>query len=366
MATEKDYYTILGVAKSATLEEIKTAFRKLAMQYHPDRNPGDKVAEERFKEAAEAYEVLSNPEKRKMYDQFGHAAFSQGQGGGGGYRGFNMDEVFNGEDIFGGFNDIFESFFGGGGGRKRQSGPRRVRGSDIRADISLNLVDVLQDKTIKLKVRRNEQCDSCGGTGSRSSKPPKTCPTCGGTGSVRTMQGFFSISTPCPNCNGIGTVIDDPCSKCRGTGVTERDELISIRIPAGVEDGMKVRISGEGDIGRNGGSRGDLYVLINIKNNTGFERQSNNLLGKLRISYPRAIFGGDVEVETLESKKRVSIPAGVQVGHQIRLRGEGIPDVHTHQRGDIYYEVTIDIPRNLNAQAKKMMKEYAEILGEKM
>lgn len=370
MATEKDYYELLGVQRNASDEEIKKAYRKQAMKYHPDRNPGDKVSEEKFKEVSEAYEVLSDPEKKKMYDQFGHAAFKQaGAGGPGGFggRGFDFEDIFGGS----GFEDIFSSFFGGGGGSSRRggAGSRRggaERGTDIRADISLNLADILTDKNLKIKVKRNEVCDVCNGAGSKSGSNPGTCPTCGGRGSVRTNQGFFSISTTCPSCHGTGTVITDPCPNCRGNSVVEKENMITVKIPAGVEDEMRLRVTGEGDAGRFKGPRGDLYVLIHIKNNTEFERQGTDLYGKMKISFPRAVFGGQVDVETLDGRKKVNIPSGVQSAHQIRLRGEGLPDIRSKERGDIYFEVVIDVPKNLKAKDRDLLKEYMKSTGEEI
>lgn len=368
MATEKDYYEVLGVSRGADAEEIKRAYRKLAMKYHPDRNPNDKLAEEKFKEASEAYEVLSDPQKRQMYDQFGHSAFTQQAGGPGGFSGFSTR--FNFDDIFGGgfgFDDIFDSIFGGRRTSSRKSSrSRQMQGNDIRADITLNLTDVLKDKKVKIKLRREEVCTACRGTGSRNNSAPKTCPTCGGSGMVRTSQGFgfISIQTTCPTCHGTGTVISDPCPVCNGSGTVEEEKVITVRIPAGVDNGKILRIIGEGDVGKNGGPRGNLYVHISINNNTAFERHNDDLYGTLTISYPRAVFGGTVEVETLDGKKLVNIPAGVQVGHKIHLRGFGIPNIETGIRGDIYYTVVIDIPRHISAQAKRLLKEYANSIGE--
>ncbi len=369
MATEKDFYDILGVSRGANEDEIKKAYRKQAMKYHPDRNPGDKVAEDKFKEASEAYEVLSNSEKRKMYDQFGHAAFQQGGGAGGGFQGgFNFNDIFGGGGMGGGgvFDDIFDTFFGGGGtrGRTRQSGPRKTRGSDIRADISLKMIDILQDKNLKLKVRRNEVCDTCNGSGSKSGKAPTTCQTCGGSGTVRTSQGFFTVQTTCPTCHGNGSQVSDPCPSCRGSGTREKDSVINVKIPAGVEDGMRLRVSGEGDVGQNGGPRGDLYVLITVNNDSEFQREGKDLYAKLKISYPRAIFGGKIPVSTIEGEKQINIPAGVQVGHQIRIKGEGMPDIRSKVRGDIYFEIVIDVPKNLSGKAKNLLKDFASETGE--
>ncbi len=364
MATEKDYYDLLGIPKNSSDEEIKKAFRKMAMKYHPDRNSGDKVSEEKFKEINEAYEILSDPEKRKMYDQFGHSAFNQpgfgGQNPGG--AGFDFGDMFGGS----GFEDIFNTFFGGNTTRRSSTGNRTAaaRGSDIRADITLNLNDILSDKNLKIKVRRNEVCDVCHGTGSRGGQKAAVCPTCGGRGTVRTTQGFFSISTTCPACHGAGTVISDPCYTCRGEGIIDKDSYITVKIPAGVDDEMRLRVSEEGDAGKHGGPRGDLYVLIHIKNDTNFERKSNDLYGKLKISFPRAVFGGQIDVDTLEGIKKVNIPSGVQSAHQIRLKNEGIPDIRTKIRGDIYYEIVIDVPKILKPKEKEALKEYAKVAGE--
>ncbi len=362
MPTNKDYYEILGVSRNASDDEIKKAYRKLAMKYHPDRNQGNKEAEEKFKEINEAYEVLSDPEKRRMYDQFGHQAFAQG-GFGSSTTGFDFDL----NDIFGEspFEDIFSSFFGGPFTRKdSRRRERRTRGSDIRADISINLSEILSEKNLTIKVRRNEPCSACSGTGSKNSSTPSTCPTCGGRGQVRTTQGFFTISTTCPRCNGTGTVISDPCHICRGKSVVEKDVNLTIRIPAGIEDGTKMRISGEGDIGEFNGVRGDLYVIVYVKNDTSFERQGSNLYCKLKISFPRAVFGGLLEVETLSGRKKINIPAGVQTGHQIRLKGEGLPDIRTKIRGDILYEIQIDVPKNPSLKEKELLRQYASLIGE--
>jgi molecular chaperone DnaJ len=363
MATEKDYYELLGVSRDASDDDLKKAYRKMAMQYHPDRNPGDKVAEEKFKEINEAYEVLSNTDKRRMYDQFGKSAFAPGGFGGqpGGAGSFDFGDVFGGS----GFEDIFNTFFGGGTSGRRSGGRTSAsRGADIRADINLNLEDILTDKNLKIKVKRNEACDVCHGTGSKGGQKPATCPTCNGRGSVRSTQGFFSISTTCPKCRGTGNIISDPCSNCHGNGVVDKDATITVKIPAGVDDEMRLRVSDEGDAGKNGGPRGDLYVLIHIKNNSIFERRNTDLYGRLKISFPRAVFGGQIDVDSLEGIKKINIPSGVQSGHQIRLRGEGIPDIRSKVRGDIYYEVTIDVPKNLKAKEKDLLKDYAKASGE--
>ncbi len=366
MSTKRDYYEILGVSRNATDEELKKAYRKLAMQYHPDRNPGNKEAEEKFKEINEAYEVLSDPEKRRMYDQFGHQAFGPGGFGHGGFGqdsgfGFDINDIFGDESPF---EDIFSTFFGGGSFGRRAKSTRKSRGRDIRADITINLTDLINDKNVTIKVRRNEPCSACGGTGSRSSSSSSTCPTCRGTGRVRNTQGFFTIETTCPKCHGTGTIVSDPCNVCHGESVVEKDVTLTIRIPAGVEDGTRLRVSGEGDAGQFNGSRGDLYVIIHVKNDTNFERRGNDLYGRLNISFPRAVFGGQIEVPTLTGKKKVNLAPGVQSGYQLRLRGEGLPDYRTKIRGDIYYEVHIDVPEHLTSKEKELLREYASLRGE--
>ncbi len=363
---KEDYYEILGVSRNATDEEIKKAYRKLAMQYHPDKNPGDKKAEEKFKEINEAYEVLSDPQKRKMYDQFGHQAF--GQGGFGQSPGFDFDinDIFGGEDSP--FEDIFSAFFGHsfGKGSTRGSRTKKSRGQDIRADITVNLSEIITDKNITLKVRRNEPCHACHGTGSKNASSPTTCPNCGGRGQVRTTQGFFTISTTCPRCHGTGTIISNPCPICRGESVVEQDVTLTIRVPAGVEDNTRLRVAGEGDAGKFDGIRGDLYVVIHVKNDTIFERRGTDLFGKLKISFPKAVFGGSIEVSTVNGRKKINIPAGVQSGYQIRLRGEGLPDIRTKTRGDIFYEVHIDVPQHLSQKEREILKQYAALIGESL
>lgn len=366
MPSEKDYYEILGVSRSATDEEIKKAYRKLAMKYHPDRNQGDKAAEEKFKEINEAYEVLSDPEKRRMYDQFGNSAFSQAGFNPGDFRtNFDFNDIFDSGTFGDAFEDIFSTFFGTRtSSRKSRNRTQVFKGSDIRADITLNLTEILTDKTIKIKVRRNEVCETCHGTGSRGGASPSTCPQCGGSGMVRTTQGFFTISTNCPRCHGTGTIISDPCYTCKGNGVHEKEVQINIKIPAGVEDGMRLRISGEGDVGKFNGPRGDLYVVVHIKNDTNFERRGKDLYAQYKISFPKAVFGGQIEVDTLEGKKKVSIPAGVQPGYQIRLKNEGLPDIHSKIRGDLYYEIVINVPKNVYGREREILREYAKIIGE--
>lgn len=356
-----DYYQILGVDRSATQEDIKKAFRKLAMQHHPDRNPGNKESEEKFKELGKAYEVLSDPQKRQMYDQYGEAAF-QGQGGGQG--GGSYEDLFRGfGGGGGGFEDIFESFFGGGGSRRR---PRENRGGDIHAEVTLDLKEVLQKKNIDVKIRRLDPCTACEGTGSKSKAAPVTCSTCKGSGQVQLSQGFFTIAQPCPKCHGTGKMVADPCATCKGEGVSPQQDTISVVIPAGVDDGNKLRVGGEGHSAPMKGARGDLYIYINVRNHTPFLRDTVHLHAKLPISFARAVLGGEIEVATLEKPKKIKIPAGIQPGQKIKVEGEGLPEVHGTRRGSIFYEASIEVPRNINGKAKDALKEFAASLGEKI
>ena len=357
-----DYYSILGVDRSATQEEIKKAFRKQAMQYHPDKNPNNKEAEEKFKELGKAYEVLSDPQKRQMYDQYGEAAFQQGQGGPGG----GFEDIFRGFGAggAGGFEDILESLFGGGGGGGRRS--RAHRGSDVHAEISLDLKEVLNKKNIEIKVRRQDSCKACDGTGSKSKTAPATCPTCRGHGQVQLNQGFFSIAQPCPKCHGSGRIVTDPCGTCKGESLVVQQDTVSIVIPAGVEDGNKLRVGGEGSAAPLNGQRGDLYIHINVRNHTPFMREGVHLYAKLPISFTRAVLGGEIEVATLESKKKIKLPEGIQPGQKIKLDGEGLPEVHGSKRGSIFYEASIEVPKHINGKAKEALKSFAAAVGEKI
>lgn len=357
-----DYYGLIGVSNSASQDEIKKAFRKQAMKYHPDRNPGDKEAEAKFKEIGKAYEVLSDPEKRKLYDQYGEAAFQGGAGAGGGFE--DMFRGFGGGFSGGGFEDIFESFFGGGGGRRRA--PQEVRGADIQAEVSIYLKDVLQKQTVDLKIRRAEPCESCDGTGSASKKAPVTCSTCQGSGHVQVSQGFFAMTQACPKCHGTGKMVSDPCGSCKGESTLIKTMPISAVIPAGVDEGMKVRLAGEGHAAPFKGQRGDLYLYIHVRNDSRFMRDHDNIYAKLNISFAKAVLGGEVEVETLESKKKIKLPEGVQPGQKIRLDGEGTPNVRSGRRGNLIYEAHIEVPKKVSGKAKDLLKEYAKEMKESL
>ena len=343
---DKDFYEILGVQRNASDDEIKKAYRKKAMKHHPDRNKDDKKAERKFKEAAAAYEVLKDSEKRSAYDQYGHDAFRQGGGG----QGFG--------DFGGGFSDIFEEFFGGGfGGQSRQRGPQR--GNDLRYNMSISLQEAYTGKKSQIRIPSYEGCDLCSATGSADKTGPSTCSTCGGQGKVRSTQGFFSIERPCPTCGGEGSSIKNPCLKCSGTGQVKKQKTISVTIPAGVDTGTRIRISGEGEPGQRGAGNGDLYIFVEIQKDKLFERAEENIFCQIPISITTAILGGDVEVPTIEGKKaRLNIPPGTQSETQFRLKGKGMSILRQTRRGDMYVEVNVEIPVNLNSKQKAILQEF--------
>ncbi|MGL4393961.1 MAG: molecular chaperone DnaJ [Brevinema sp.] len=356
-----DYYDLLGVSRSASQDEIKKAFRKQAMKYHPDRNPNDAEAEAKFKEAGKAYEVLSDPQKRQTYDQYGEAAFQQGGGGAGGFGGGFEDIFRGGFGGAGGFEDIFESFFGGGGGRSQA---QSLRGSDVQTQVKFDLKDVLEKQTIDLKIRRAEPCGTCKGTGSKSQKAPTTCTTCRGAGRVQVQQGFFAMTQACPHCKGSGKMVADPCHTCRGESVVMESVPVSAVVPAGVDDGMKLRISGEGNAAPFNGPRGDLYIFISIRNHTKFMRDGDHLLAKLEISYARAVLGGEIEVQTLETPKKIKLPEGIQPGQKLKIEHAGIPNVRSGRRGHLYFEAYIEVPKKVSGKAKDLLKELAKEMKE--
>ena len=362
--TKRDYYEILEVSKNATAEEIKKAYRKKAIQYHPDKNPGDRESEEKFKEAAEAYEVLSNPEKKQRYDQFGHAGMS-GNAGGGFSGGFTDIE-----DIFSSFGDIFGGHFGGFGGfgGSRSRGGRRVsRGSDLRVKVTLNLNEVVNGVEKKIKVKKYVACQHCNGTGAKNGSSFSTCQTCRGTGQVtrisNTILGQMQTTSTCPTCQGDGKMITDPCSHCAGEGIVRDEEVISIKIPAGVGEGMQLNVSGKGNTGRRGGINGDLLVLINEENHPDLIRDGNNLVYNLFLSFPEITLGTTAEIPTVEGKVKVKIDAGTQPEKILRLRGKGIPDVNGYGKGDLLVRVHVWIPKKLNAEEKKILEKLMSSPG---
>ena len=345
---DKDFYEILGVQKNASDDEIKKSYRKLAMKYHPDRNKDDKESERRFKEVSAAYEILKDSEKRSAYDQYGHDAFRQGGMGGG--QGFG--------DFGGGFSDIFEEFFGGGfGGSSRQRGPQR--GNDLRYNMSVSLQEAFNGKKSQIRIPSYEGCDLCSATGSADKSGPSTCSTCGGHGKVRSTQGFFSIERPCPKCGGEGSSIKNPCLKCSGSGQVKKQKTISVTIPAGVDTGTRIRISGEGEPGQRGAGNGDLYIFVEVQKDKLFEREEENVFCQIPISITTAILGGDVDVPTIEGKKaRLNIPPGTQSETQFRLRGKGMSILRQTRRGDMYVETNVEIPVNLNNKQKAILQEF--------
>tara|TARA_Y100000590_G_scaffold178385_1_gene203538 strand:+ start:1647 stop:2777 length:1131 start_codon:yes stop_codon:yes gene_type:complete len=345
---DKDFYEILNVSRNASEDEIKKSYRKLAMKYHPDQNKGDKAAEKKFKEVSAAYEILKDPEKKAAYDQYGHDAFRQG--GMGGAQGFG--------DFAGGFSDIFEEFFGSGfGTSSRQRGPSR--GSDLRYNMSISLKDAFTGKKSKIKIPGYVGCDVCSSTGSADKSRPSTCSTCDGQGKVRSTQGFFSIERPCPSCGGEGTSIKNPCLKCNGSGQLKKQKTISVSIPSGVDNGTRIRISGEGEPGQRGAGNGDLYIFVNIQKDKLFEREEENIFCHIPISITTAVLGGDIEVPTIEGKKaRLTIPPGTQSETQFRLRGKGMSILRQSRRGDMYVETNVEIPVNLTNKQKSILRDF--------
>ncbi len=358
---KRDYYEVLGVSKSASKDELKKAYRKLAIKYHPDKNPGDKEAEEKFKEAAEAYEVLSNDDKKARYDQFGHAGMG-GAAGGGGFGGFS-----NMEDIFSHFGDIFGGHFGGfgGGGFGGGHSQRRVRkGSNLRVRVKLNLKDILHGVEKKIKVNKEVECQKCNGSGAKDSNSHSTCSTCGGSGQVtrvqRTILGQVQTASVCSSCGGEGKIITAKCTHCHGEGTTRAEEVLNINIPAGVEEGMQLSVSGKGNAARRGGVNGDLLVLIEEEAHPELIRDGNNLLYNLFISIPDALLGTTAEIPTIDGKVKVKIEKGTQSGKILRLKGKGLPDVNRYGVGDLLVKINVWIPKELNKDNKKLIEKLAK------
>jgi molecular chaperone DnaJ len=354
---QRDYYEILGVAKDADQDTIKKAYRKLAMQFHPDKNPGNKEAEEKFKEAAGAYEILSDPQKRGAYDRYGHQAFSGGRGGGGGFQ--DVD------DIFSHFGDIFGDLFGGagmggGGGRQRRSRNESRRGSDLRYVTEISLKDVLTGVEKEIEFDTDESCKECKGSGAEKGSQVDTCHTCHGSGQVVRQQGFFAMASTCPTCHGQGTIIKNPCKSCKGQGRVQQHRKIRLTIPAGVDTGTRLRVSGEGEGGFNNGPAGDLYVDIRVKPNKNFERRGEDLIAELAIPYVQVLLGAKIEVPTVDGHKFLEIPKGTQPDEMIKLQGEGLPSLKGHRRGDIYFRVSPLFPEKLNKDEEKLLRDIAK------
>jgi len=351
---DRDYYEILGVSKNADSEELKKAYRKLALKYHPDRNQGDKEAEEKFKEAAEAYEVLSNPDKRKIYDTYG----KDGLDGSG--RGFTRSE-----DIFGAFHDIFEEFFGFSQTTRRQRGPVAEPGADLRYDISLAFIDAVKGCEKEIEYARMENCEECNGTGEGPDSKRNTCTLCKGRGEVIRSQGFFTISTTCNACKGTGTIISDPCIKCRGDGRIKKRHKLKVRIPAGVDNASRVRIRGEGESGKLGGPSGDLYLFIFVQPHDFFQRQGNDIYCDATISFTQAVLGDKIDILTVDGNKTIDINPGTQPGEELRLKGLGAPDLRGFGIGDQIVKIIIAIPKEINQRQKELLEEFSEIEKEK-
>ncbi|CDG81132.1 molecular chaperone DnaJ [Janthinobacterium agaricidamnosum] len=354
---KRDFYETLGVSKGASEEEIKKSYRKLAMKYHPDRNPDSKESEEKFKEVKEAYEMLTNPEKREAYDRYGHAGVDPNMGGGGGFGG-------GAGGFADSFGDIFGDIFGGGGGRSRNSGPQVYRGADLRYNLEITLEQAAHGFNTTIRVPSWDKCDTCHGSGAKPGTSPTTCGTCGGHGQVRMQQGFFSIQQTCPKCHGSGKVITDPCTPCGGAGRIKRNKTLEVQIPAGIDTGTRIRSSGDGEPGTNGGPAGDLYVEIHIKPHAVFQREGDDLHCEMPISFTKAALGGDIEVPTLNGKVSFAIPEGTQSGKTFRLKGKGIKGVRSGYMGDLFCHVAIETPVKLTEKQKELLRDFEKSTAE--
>ncbi|MFL5318385.1 MAG: molecular chaperone DnaJ [Myxococcaceae bacterium] len=347
---KRDYYEILGVERTVNAGDLKSAYRKVALKYHPDRNPGDKEAEEKFKECSEAYEVLSDPDKRSRYDQFGHNAPGfEGFGG----AGFNAQTI---NDIFG---DLFGDIFGG---RRRERGGRQ-RGADLRYNLEISFEEAAFGCEVQVKIPRPKRCEACDGSGSKTNQR-RTCPTCGGAGELRFTQGFFAVSRPCNQCNGAGQIVTDPCNKCQGAGKIESESTLTVKIPPGVDTGTRVRLAGEGEPGDQGGASGDLYVVVHVKEHPLFVREDTEVLCEVPVSFAQAALGAQIDVPTLDGKVKMKVPSGTQTGKVFRLKGKGIPALHGGGRGDQHVRVVVETPTELTAKQRALLEEFASISGE--
>jgi molecular chaperone DnaJ len=349
---KRDYYDILGLSRGASEQDIKSAFRRLAKDCHPDRNAGDKGAETKFKELNEAYEALRDPQKRAAYDQFGHAAFD-GHGGRGAH-GFGPDFASSMSDIF---DDLFGEFMGGRRGRGQRTG--RERGADLRYNMEITLPEAFAGKTAQIRVPTSVTCDACTGSGAKSGTQPSTCPTCSGAGKVRASQGFFTIERTCPSCQGRGEIINDPCGSCSGSGRVMRERTLSVNIPAGVEDGTRIRLAGEGEAGMRGGPAGDLYIFLSIKPHEFFQRDGADIFCRVPISMTTAALSGHIDVPTVDGgKTRVKVPEGTETGKQFRLKGKGMPVLRSKVTGDMYIQVEVETPKNLTSRQRELLESF--------
>ena len=357
--SKRDYYEVLGVSRDVDEKALKSAYRKLAMKFHPDQNPGDHEAEEKFKEVGEAYAVLSDADKRAAYDRFGHAAFENGMGGGGGNP---FGAGVHPEDIF---QDLFSQVFGAGGfgGGRRRGGPQR--GADLRYDLEITLAEAYSGKDETIHVPQAVDCKTCEGSGAAPGTTPETCDTCGGAGRVRAQQGFFTMERSCPRCNGRGKIIKKPCKDCGGAGQVREERKLNVKIPAGVESGMRIRLAGEGEAGANGGGKGDLYIFVDVVEHDIFERDGPNLYCRAPVPMVTAALGGEIEIPTIDGgRARVVVPEGAQTGRKLRLRGKGMPSVRqSGQTGDLFVEMFVETPRNLTPRQKDILREFCDCSG---
>ncbi|MGH9597887.1 MAG: molecular chaperone DnaJ [Edaphobacter sp.] len=355
--TKVDYYEVLSVSRDASDQELKTSYRKLAMQFHPDRNPGDASAEEKFKECSEAYQVLSDPEKRAAYDRYGHAAFQNGGGGGNPFTGGGFGGEQDLGDIFG---DLFGEMFNMGWGGRKAS--RVQRGRDLRYDLTLEFEEAVFGKEKEITIRRMETCTDCKGTGAAKGKAPVTCTQCGGRGQQRFQQGFFSVARTCSVCGGTGTLIVDPCTTCRGETRVETQHTILVKVPAGVEQDTRIRYGGEGESGKFSGPAGDLYVVLNVKAHKFFERDGDDLHCVMPISFPQAALGTELEIQTLEGAAAIKVPEGTQSGKTFKLKGKGVPHLNSHGKGDLIVEIRVQTPAKLNKAQKDLLRQLSETM----
>ena len=356
MASKRDYYEILGVSRDASPEEIKKAYRKLAVKVHPDKNPGDHEAEDKFKELGEAYEALSDPDKRAAYDRYGHQTFAGGGGGGGFHDPMDLFSQVFGSAFGGGFEEFF------GGGRRQRSG--KQRGSDLRYDLEISLEEAARGSEKELEIEHFGPCGNCNSSGSKSGGGTKPCSSCGGRGVVARQAGIFIQQTTCPECRGAGETVTDPCGACGGDGRKHKTSRIKIRIPAGVEDGTRLRSTGNGDAGVRGGAAGDLYVFLHVKEHDVFEREGNDLFCEVPMPFSTATLGGELEVPTLDGKASIKIPAGTQGGTLFRLRERGVPSLSSHKKGDLHVRVQVEVPTKLNTEQQDKLRSFAESIGD--